>query len=221
MKTVTTNVTFAKVLRKIGILSTLLVMIFSLQSCKKDTVTDPLSTENYKSLNTGMRKLWAEHMQWTYATVDAYYHNSTGVSAQLNRLLKNQDDIGNAIIPYYGTAAGNQLTALLKDHINKAVPVLSAAQSGNTTALNTALNDRYANAQDIADFLSNANPNWDRTDMRHMMKMHIDQTVAYSVDLLNNNYTSAIVKYQDAFDHMMEMADDLAKGIAKQFPDKF
>ncbi|MCZ2222740.1 MAG: hypothetical protein LC122_03820 [Chitinophagales bacterium] len=221
MKTVTTNVTLTKVLRKVGLLSTLLVMIFSLQSCKKDTVTDPLSTENYKSLNTGMRKLWAEHMQWTYATVDAFFHNSTGVSAQMTRLLKNQEDIGNAVIPYYGTAGGNQLTALLKDHINKAVPVLTAAQSGNTTALNTALDDWYANAQDIADFLADANPNWDRMEMRHMMKMHIDQTVAYSVDLLNNNYTSAIVKYQDAFDHMMEMADDLAKGIAKQFPDKF
>jgi len=54
-----------------------------------------------------------------------------------------------------------------------------------------------------------------------MMKTHIDQTTAYSVDLLKDDYTSAIKKYDEANDHMKVMADELSAGIIKQFPDKF
>src|SRR5262245_46154286 len=48
------------------------------------------------------------------------------------RLLRNQDDIGNAIVPYYGEDAGRKLTDLLKQHILIAVELVGAAKSGNT-----------------------------------------------------------------------------------------
>jgi len=136
-------------------------------------------------------------------------------------LLQNQKDIGNAIKPYYGEEAGNQLTTLLTDHITGAVPVLTAAQSGDQAALGKALDDWYANAEEIGVFLNTANPEWAKMDMRHMMKTHIDQTVTYSVDLLKKDYNAAIMNYGHAHDHMVMMAEDLARGIAIQFPDKF
>jgi hypothetical protein len=45
------------------------------------------------------------------------------------RLLRNQTDIGNAVKPFYGAAAGNKLTSLLRTHILEAVPVLEARQA--------------------------------------------------------------------------------------------
>lgn len=169
-----------------------------------------------------MQKLWADHMQWTFVTVDAFFHNSNGLSAQLNRLLKNQKDIGVAIVPYYGRAAGVKLTALLTTHINQAVPVLTAAKNGDQTALKKSLDDWYAYAQGIANFLSGTNlKNWKQTDLREMMKKHIEQTTGYSVELLKGNYEEAVKKYDEANDHMKQMADELSMGIIKQFPDKF
>ena len=76
-------------------------------------------------LHAAMRKAWADHMQWTYATVDAFFHDQKALDPTLQRLLANQDDIGNAIKPFYGDAAGTQLTALLRTHINEAVPAAS------------------------------------------------------------------------------------------------
>src|SRR5690606_11341692 len=74
-------------------------------------------------LRDAMRKLWADHMQWTYATVDAFFHNADALEPTLNRLLRNQADIGAAIVPYYGQEAGDALTELLTGHINGAVLV--------------------------------------------------------------------------------------------------
>jgi hypothetical protein len=172
-------------------------------------------------LRGAMQQLWSDHMQWTFATVDAFFHNQKGLDAQLNRLLQNQKDLGAAIVPYYGKAAGDQLTKLLTTHIQQAVPVLTAAKNGDDPGLKKALADWYANAQEIADFLAKANPNWKQEDMRKMMKTHIDQTTAYSVDLLKEDYTSAVKKYDEANNHMKMMAEELSAGIIKQFPSKF
>ena len=198
-----------------------LTLLFASQSCKKDDV-DPFGTDGYQQLRVDMRKLWAEHMEWTYATVDAFFHDQSGLNAKLNRLLQNQQDIGEAIKPYFGNQAGDKLSALLTEHIQLAVPVLSAAQDGDDPALTDALDNWYANAQEVGDHFAAINPEvWGKTKLRDMWKTHITQTVGYSVALLQNNLEDAIVKYQEAYDHMMGMGDIMAEGIAKKSPDSF
>ncbi|PKW00246.1 hypothetical protein ATK30_0343 [Amycolatopsis echigonensis] len=174
------------------------------------------------ALYTAMRTLWTDHMQWTYGTVKAFFHNPDSLQPTLDRLLRDQKDLGAAIVPYYGQAAGDKLAALLTTHIQQAVPVLKAAQANDKAALDKAMADWYANAKEIADFLSGANPkNWPTSATEPMMKEHIDQTTTYSVDLLKGDYTKSIKDYDAASEHMMMLSDTLAKGIIAQFPDKF
>lgn len=173
-------------------------------------------------LRSAMRGLWGDHMQWTYATVDSFFHNNASVQAHLDQLLANQKNIGAAIAAYYGKEAGDKVTALLTTHIQQAVPVLQAAQAGDKVALDKALADWYANAEEIAVFLSAANPeNWPESATKPMMKHHIDTTTTYAVDLLGGDYAKAVRDYGVAYTHMMEMSDVLSVGIIKQFPDKF
>lgn len=185
----------------------------------------PITTGTHKSgvaLRDAMRGLWGDHMQWTYATVDSFYHNQAGVQAHLDRLLANQKDIGVAVGSYYGKEAGDKVAALLTTHIEQAVPVLKAAQAGDKVALDKALADWYANAEEIAVFLSAANgDNWPESATKPMMKHHIDTTTAYAVDLLKGDYAKAVKDYGVAYAHMMEMSDVLSAGIINQFPDKF
>ncbi len=199
------------------------LMLVATQSCKKDETTIPtLNTDGYKGLNMTMRKLWTDHMQWTYATVDAFYNNPGALQAHLDRLLQNQKDIGAAIVPYYGQAAGDTLASLLTTHIAEAPAVLQAAKDNDQAALNAALAAWNANAQAIADFLATANPqNWQQAHMRDEMALHISQTTTYAVDLLQKDYPKAIADYEIAFDHMMHLADHLSEGIANQYPNKF
>jgi hypothetical protein len=105
-----------------------------------------------------MRKLWEDHVTWTRLAIVTFFDGSPGFDATAARLLQNQTDIGDAIKPFYGDAAGNQLTALLHDHITIAVELLEAAKAGDTDALQDASDRWYANANDIADFLAAADP---------------------------------------------------------------
>src|SRR6202008_3667554 len=83
----------------------------------------------------------------------------------LARLMRNQEDIGNAVKPYYGEAAGQRLTSLLKEHIAIAGDVVAAAKSGDPGELNMQERRWSDNGRAIADFLAAANPNWSRADL--------------------------------------------------------
>jgi len=92
------------------------------------------------TLFTDMRALWAEHVFWTHEYVTAFAAGLPESQEVANRLLKNQEDIGNAIKPYYGEEAGNELTTLLKEHITIAVDLLNAGKAGNEEAMDDAEN---------------------------------------------------------------------------------
>jgi hypothetical protein len=173
-------------------------------------------------LYTTMRSLWDQHMEWTWSTVVAFATDSPALPATLDRLLANQADIGDAVASFYGAKAGDRLTALLTTHINQAVPVLQAARAGDQAALDEALDDWYANARDIGEFLARANPrNWHRRAMREMMTTHITQTTAYAAAVLSGDYARAIASYDEAQAHMADMADMLSAGIIAQFRNRF
>ena len=172
-----------------------------------------------RDLYLAMRDLWSQHMEWTYAAVTAFVSDSPGFDASVDRLLQNQKDIGNAIKPFYGKAAGNKLTALLTEHIQLAVPVLVAAKKGDSDALDAAVADWYRNAREIGSFLAKANPGW--KGARKMLKVHITQTVAYASDQLQGDYAKSIRDYDEAEAHMLMLADQLSAGIIKGFPGRF
>jgi hypothetical protein len=121
------------------------------------TVKPQLSARGV-AFSRAIDKLGENHITWTRMVIVDFAAGLPDLKTAETRLLRNQVDIGNAIKPYYGRAAGNKLTILLRAHILEAVPVLAAEKAGNKTKLTRALNAWYANARQIAAFLSNANP---------------------------------------------------------------
>lgn len=169
-----------------------------------------------------MRRLWEDHITWTRLAIVTFADGSNGFSATADWLLRNQDDIGNTIEPFYGQAAAARLTALLRDHITIAVEVLQAVKAGDDAAFAEATARWYANANDIADFLVAANPRfWPQPVMRDAMKMHLDQTLTEAADELSGNYTASVAAYEIVHTHILAMADLLRSGIIGQFPARF
>ncbi len=172
-------------------------------------------------LKTAMRKLWEEHVTWTRNYIVSALAGLDDASAVAERLLKNQDDIGAAIIPYYGEAAGKKLAQLLRDHILIAADVVAAAKAGNGEQLASAQQKWQLNGDEIAAFLSGANPHWSKEETRSLLRQHLTFTTNEVVARLKNDWAADIKAYDDGHVHMLMFADTLADGIARQFPAKF
>jgi hypothetical protein len=174
------------------------------------------------ALHDAMRKLWEDHITWTRNVIISIDAGLPDLNTVVARLLRNQTDIGNAIKPYYGDAAGDQLTALLRQHILGAADVLVALKAGDQSALQAALTAWYANAHDIAVFLSTANPkNWPLAEMDQMMKDHLDATTREAVARNQGDWSADVAAYDAVHVQILAMADMLSSGIIDQFPNKF
>ena len=169
-----------------------------------------------------MRKLWEDHVTWTRLAIVTFADGSPSFEVTAARLMQNQDDIGDAIKPFYGKAAGEKLTALLKDHIGIAVQLLQAAKVGDDQAFQAANAAWYQNADDIAGFLAKANPrDWPKATMRAAMRTHLDQTLAEASHELGGQYTASVKDYDEIHHHILDMADVLSSGIIHAFPNRF
>jgi hypothetical protein len=180
------------------------------------------TTAKQAAFQDAMRKLWEDHITWTRLAIISFAHDLPDLPATQDRLLRNQVDIGDAIKPYYGDAAGDQLTALLKEHIVGAVALMTAAKAGDEALIKQRTDEWYVNGNEIADFLHEANPrNWSQESMREMMKGHLDQTLSEAVNRLTGNYADDVRDYDVIHEHILMMADSLSQGIIKQFPKRF
>lgn len=186
------------------------------------TTAKAKSKTDAQAFHDGMRKLWEDHITWTRLVIVSIANDLPDTDPTVQRLLQNQVDIGDAIKPFYGEAAGNQLSALLTDHILIAAEILQAAKNGDTDAQNDAITRWYANADDIAEFLHAANPkNWPVEEMKAMMKEHLDLTLQEAVAYLNGDHAASIAAYDQIHIQILEMADMLSEGIIRQFPHSF
>jgi hypothetical protein len=203
-----------------------LVFSLSFSFLTNSSSASSLLPENESSkqmaLHNAMRKLWEDHIIWTRVFIISAAGDLPDKAAATNRLLQNQVDIGNAIKPYYGDAAGDKLTTLLKEHITTAAEVVSAAKANDSAKLADANKSWYANADQIADFLSGANPkNWPQAEMRSMMREHLDLTTKEAVARLHGDWAGDIAAYDAIHQQILKMADGLSVGIIAQFPKKF
>ena len=174
------------------------------------------------ALQDAMRKLWEDHIIWTRVFIIDAAADLPDKEAATNRLLQNQIDIGNAIKPYYGDAAGNQLTTLLKEHITTAAEIVTAAKAGDKAKQDDATKRWFTNADQIADFLSKANPkSWPQAEMRKMMRDHLNLTTEEVVARLQGNWAADIAAFDKVHEQILHMADMLSAGIVKQHSGKF
>jgi hypothetical protein len=124
--------------------------------------------------------------------------------------------------PFYGDAAGDQLTSLLRQHILIAADLIAAAQAGDETAVAAEQARWVANADQIAAALHSLNPhNWPLAEMQEMMHRHLDLTTQEVVARLQGNWNADVAAYDKVHLEILEMSDMLSEGIVKQFPARF
>src|SRR5437660_10688369 len=170
---------------------------------------------------TPVCKLGSDQVIWTRLYIMEAVAGAADAEAAATRLLKNQEDIGNAIVSFYGAEAGAALTDLLKSHILIAVDLVGAAIAGDSQRFASEDKRWDDNADEIAAFLAGANPNWPAKDVRDLLGQHLVLTKGEAVARLEKNWEVDVAAFDDIFTEILTMADALSDGIAAQFPERF
>jgi hypothetical protein len=182
----------------------------------------PVLTPRVVAFHDEMRRLWEDHVTWTRLAIISLTGDTPDTEASVGRLLQNQTDIGDVIKPFYGDAAGQELTRLLREHILIAADLIAAARAGDETAVADAQARWTANADEIASFLAAANPHsWDLDEMKTMLHEHLRLTANEAIARIQGDWAADVAAYDQIHLQALGMADMLSNGIVKQFPARF
>jgi hypothetical protein len=193
----------------------------ALANGKRDAAKGTISQKEL-ALRNDMRKLWEDHVTWTRLAIISLTTDAPDTEATVGRLLRNQDDIGDAIKPFYGDAAGEELARLLREHILIAADIIAAAKAGDADGVANGQARWRANADEIAAFLNAANPrSWKLDEMKEMLYEHLSLTTTEVVSRLTGDWDADVAAYDQIHLQILEMADELSTGIVKQFRHRF
>ena len=179
-------------------------------------------TRKELAFRNDMRRLWEDDVTWTRLAIISLTTDAPDTEASVGRLLENQTEIGNAIKPFYGEAAGKELTRLLRAHILIAADLIAAAQASDQAAVAEAQSRWTVNADEIASFLASANPRfWKLDEMKTMLHEHLRLTTNEAIARLQGDWAADVAAYDQIHLQALGMADMLSIGIIKRFPKRF
>lgn len=168
-------------------------------------------TRAYRELSL---RRWYDHVIYTRNTILSLLSHGQDVTDSINRLLKNQDDIGDLFRPFYPAAQVDDIVLLLKDHIKQAGDIITASMAGEDTA--TLIEKWRANCQAILAALIALDPDWAETDLARLWDEHLDLTLNELVLRNTQEWANDIVNFDRIMDNIQKISDILVDGISQQ-----
>lgn len=172
-------------------------------------------------LSNTLRMLWEQHVEWTRMTILSIIFGLPDENAVVKRLLRNPKDFEAALKPLYGDKIAAKLSELFTNHLVIAAQLVKSAKAGDMKAVSDIRKKLYANADEIAVFLSKINPYWFLADWKAMLYKHLALTESEAVNIFKANYEKGIDIYDEIEKQALGMADVMTEGIVKQFPQHF
>jgi hypothetical protein len=173
-------------------------------------------------LRTGLNQLLQEHIYLAgAATGAALGGRSAEFNAAAGALDANSVAIAQAVGSVYGTGAEAAFLPLWRRHIGFLVDYTTGLAMKDSLKQQKAVNDLLGYADDLAAFLSSANPNLPKAAVAELVKGHILSLKAAIDAQAAGDQQMAYLRLREAASHMQMIGDPIAAAIARQFPQKF
>ncbi len=173
-------------------------------------------------LRLALRSLWGDHIFWVRNVVlTTKLGDKEAAQAAEDQVVQNAKDIANAVVPFYGKDAGDHLFTLLAGHYGAIKEYMTVTFSANQSGMDAAMTKMQKNADDIATFLSSANPNWPKQAILSALGSHAAFHMAQIKAINAKDFSTEAKSWGPMKAQVFQIADVLASGIVKQFPEKF
>lgn len=201
----------------------LILAVLGLTSCAHDVRAvehgDPVRMAETKA---AMRDLWTEHIFWIRNVVlDNAANIAAARDAAEQEVVANAKEIAQTIAPFYGEKASQKLFGLLAGHYGAVKEYSDATVAGNRPRQDAALDHLATNADEIATFLSGANPHLPKDAVRGLIAAHGTHHVLQITQFNERDYVHEGETWEVMKQHVYVIADTLTTALATQFPDKF
>lgn len=168
------------------------------------------------------RDLWVGHIFWVREVVRGLAEkNQAAADFAEKQVVANAKQIAGSIEPFYGKPATDQLFKLLAGHYTAVKAHATASVAGDAAGAKKAVDQLTANANEIASFLSGANPNLAEATLQSLLAAHGGHHVQQNQQFASHDMAGEARTWEAMKTHIYTLADALVGGIAKQFPDKF
>jgi hypothetical protein len=173
-------------------------------------------------LRRAMDRLWSDHVMWTRNYIVAGLAGAEDAGPAAERLLRNQEDIGNALVPFYGEQAGAGLTIHLKQHILIAAEMVGMAHNKSFGEPFEELEARWSqNAAHIAGYLNALNTYWPLADVQDLLGQHLFLTLKEVQARYDEDWEADVQHFDDIMTEILTMSGALSAGLVRQFPERF
>ena len=201
----------------------LLFAVVGLGGCTHESrVIGEANPARVADTKAALRDLWAGHIFWIRNVVlDNATNNPAARDAAEKEVVANAKQIAGTITPFYGEAASEKLFTLLAGHYGAVKEYSDATVAGSKPQQDAALAHLASNADEIAVFLSGANPNLPKDTVRGLIAAHGAHHVAQITEFQEKDYAHEAQTWEVMRQHVYVISDALTAALAKQFPGKF
>jgi hypothetical protein len=186
--------------------------------------TQKTAARDQKAFQTAvaLRDLWLGHIFWVRnVSVAAIDKNDLAIKTAEKQAVANAQAIAASIEPFYGAAAKDKFFKLLAGHYGAVKAYLVAAVAGDVSAQAKATQSLTSNADEIATFLSQANPYLPKDAVQGLLLAHGGHHIQQIQQLRDRNYDAEAKTWEEMKEHVYQIADATADALAKQFAKKF
>jgi len=185
-------------------------------------VKRPARSAKASQTAAALRDLWLGHIFWVRNVAQATLNkDEAGAKAAEQQVVANAQAIAAAIEPFYGAGGKNGLFKLLAGHYGAVKAYLVATDAGNSTGQSSATQSLTSNTEEIATFLSKANPNLPKEAVNGLLLAHGGHHIQQIQELKARNYEAEAKTWEEMKNHMYGIADALTDALAKQFAKRF
>jgi hypothetical protein len=173
------------------------------------------------TLRVTLDRLLGEHLVLAAETMRAGLARTVDFDAARQALAGNSSDLQAAIATYYGAEAGQQFGQVWREHVDAYVAFIQAVAADDAAARTASLDRLHAYHDQIAAFLSSANPYLDAADVAALIRRHVQALISQVESAEAGDHERTIATIRGAYAQTFEVGDALAMAIAQQFPDRF
>ena len=204
-------------------MTALLLTTWALLGWGSQSLAADKSTPKAVELRLAFRDLWVDHIYWVRnVALMTKLGETAAAKVAEEQTLENAQNIANVIIPFYGKEAANNMYGLLVGHYAATKEYMNTVFNDKKEEEAAALKKMNKNAAELSAFLNSANPeNWPRGALLSALIAHMGHHMD-QINAINAKDFSAEAKNWEAMmKEIYAVADTLAEGIVKQFPQEF